>query len=89
MLHKQVDYMCLNEISRQKISIELAKGVKMKTKGRFGVRLACSSDKFNFPLERQSRFTPEPPPSPPPSFYPSMCVTNGACLLAAAIKQKS
>lgn len=88
MLHKQVDYMCLNEICRQKISIELAKGVKMKTKGRFGVRLACSSDKFNFPLERQSRFTPEPPRSPL-SFSLSMCVTNGACLLAAAIKQKS
>lgn len=87
MLHKQVDYMCLNEICRQKISIELAKGVKMKTKGRFGVRLACSSDKFNFPLERQSRFTPEPPPPSP--FSLSMCVTNGACLLAAAIKQKS
>lgn len=70
MLHKQVDYMCLNEICRQKISIELAKGVKMKTKGRFGVRLACSSDKFNFPLERQSRFTPEPPPSPTPLLLP-------------------
>lgn len=46
---------------------------KTEAKGRFGVRLACSSDKFNFPLERQSRFTPSPLPNNPLSS-PFQCV---------------
>lgn len=83
MLHKQVDYMCLKWDLPTKNFHGISKGneneKKTEAKGRFSVRLACSSDKFNFPLERQSRFTPSPPTLPLSPPFQCVWLMASAC----------
>lgn len=59
MRHKQVDYVFQIDLptkTKEMISMELLKKEQKKQKalpmGDFAFVLACSSDKFNFPLER-------------------------------------